>query len=310
MRLGVSASRVGVGSQRYDNVLHFLCSRFPHVHDWPERLLRGDVLDACQQALSGHEPCRPGMLIWYWRSPAPEPRVPFELDLLHQDEYLVVVDKPHFLPVTPGGRHLHETALLRLTKQLGISTLAPLHRLDRETAGVLVFTVQPSTRGAYSALLRQHQVHKVYEAVASWRPDLLLPLSCSHRLGSGAGAGFMQTQLEPGPANAHMTLQLIQRLAAPQNHEWVYLTEKLAYYRLTPRTGRKHQLRAQMNALGLPIAGDRIYPQLWPDTASDQTPDYSRPLQLLAREFSFTDPINGQQRRFVSRRQLALAAYL
>ena len=151
LRDGVAASRVGVGDGRFATLLAFLVARFPAVADWPARLARGDVLDADGRPLAADAPCVAGSLVWYWRDPPPEPRVPFDVELLHQDEHLVVVDKPHFLPVIPSGRHLRETVLVRLRRQLGIATLAPMHRLDRETAGVLVFTVRAGERGAYHA---------------------------------------------------------------------------------------------------------------------------------------------------------------
>ncbi len=292
LRDGVAASRVGVGDGRFPTVLAFLEARFPAVADWPARLARGDVLDAAGRALAAGAPCAAGGLLWYWRDPPPEPRVPFEIEVLHRDEYLVVVDKPHFLPVIPSGRHLRETALVRLRRQLGIATLAPMHRLDRETAGVLVFTVRAQDRAAYHALLRERDVHKVYEAIAPWRGDLALPLVARHRLQKPDGAGFMQVRVVPGEPNAEALVELIER------------DGDNARYRLTPRTGRTHQLRVQMNALGIPIAGDRIYPALWPEPAPDAPPDWSQPLQLLAREIAFTDPVTGEPRRFASRRHL------
>jgi tRNA pseudouridine32 synthase/23S rRNA pseudouridine746 synthase len=306
MRDGVGASRVGIGSDRFASVLDFLVQRFPAVLDWPARLARGDVLDADGQPLAAEARCATGMLLWYWRVPPPEPRVPFEIELLHQDAHLVVVDKPHFLPVIPGGRHLHETALVRLRKQLGIATLAPMHRLDSDTAGVLAFTVQPASRDAYHALLRGRQVHKVYEAIAPWRAELALPLLCRHRLERPRDSGFMQMQVVPGEPNAETTIALIERLP----HSPEASGTALAHYRLVPLTGRQHQLRAQMSALGLPIVGDRIYPVLRPPLAPQEAPDYARPLQLLARELSFVDPISGQPRSFRSCRRLSLTAGL
>jgi tRNA pseudouridine32 synthase/23S rRNA pseudouridine746 synthase len=244
-----------------------------------------------------------GDLFWYWRDPPPEHPVPGDLDILHQDERLVVVDKPHFLPVTPGGRHLHETALVKLRRATGIATLAPMHRLDRETAGVLAFTVQPATRHAYQAVLRDRQAHKVYEAVAPWRADLALPLVARHRLRERPGDAFMQMEVVEGAPNAETRIDLIARLPeVPDDLDGSH--GPLAHYRLTPVTGRKHQLRAQMAALGLPITGDRIYPTLWPDTPPGAVPDFRRPLQLLARELAFTDPVTGQARHFTSRRRL------
>ena len=297
LRDGVGASRVGVGAGRFASVLDFLAARFPAVADWPARLARGDVLDDQGRLLASDSACAPGMLLWYWRDPPPEPRIPFEIELLHRDEHLVVVDKPHFLPVIPGGRHLLETVLVRLRHHLGIATLAPMHRLDRDTAGVLAFTVQPATRHAYQSLLRDRAVHKVYEAIAPWRADVALPVVSRHRLQQRPGAAFMQMQVVPGEPNAETFVELIARIES----------SGLAHYRLTPHTGRKHQLRAQMSALGLPIVGDRLYPDLLPAPEPAAAPDYTQPLQLLARELGFTDPITGQRRCFTSRRHLLLA---
>jgi tRNA pseudouridine32 synthase / 23S rRNA pseudouridine746 synthase len=182
LRDGVAASRVGVGDGRFASVLHFLAARFPAVADWPDRLARGDVLDDRGRPLAATSPCRLGDQLWYWRDPPPEAPVPGDLRLLHQDEHLVVVDKPHFLAAIPGGRHLRETALVRLRRQTGIATLAPMHRLDRETAGVLAFIVRPQDRHAYQQLLRGRGVDKVYEAVAPWRAALERPCVVRHRL--------------------------------------------------------------------------------------------------------------------------------
>lgn len=303
-RDGVAPSRVGVGAGHFASVIDFLVARFPAVVDWPGRLARGDVLDVAGQPLRADAACPPGTLIWYWRDPPPERRIPFEIDLLHADEHLVVVDKPHFLPTLPGGRHLQETVLVRLKRQTGIATLAPMHRLDRDTAGVLVFTVQPQARDAYQSLLRDRRVHKVYEAVAPWWAELALPSVCRHRLAQRAGAHFMQMQVVPGEPNAETLIELIEVLAPSQRAATTQPPGVLAHYRLTPTTGRKHQLRAQLSALGLPLIGDRLYPALLPDLPADAEPDYTQPLQLLAREFAFRDPFSGEQRCFRSRRRL------
>ena len=312
LRDGVSASRVAVTAGPWATLADFLTHRLRGATDWPARLASGAVLDAGGQPVAADAPCVPGALLWYWRSPAPEPRVPFEIDVLHQCDQLVVVDKPHFLPVTPGGRHLQETVLVRLKRLLGIATLAPMHRLDRETAGVLAFTVQPAQRAAYQALLRDHQVHKVYEAIAPWRADLALPLVCRNRLDTRPGS-FMQMQVVDGvlncpsdsPPNVETLIELVQRIA-PAAASAGAPPGPLALYRLTPRTGRRHQLRVQMDALGLALVGDRIYPQLWPEPAPDAPPDYSQPLQLLARTLAFTDPLSGEARCFTSLRRLLL----
>ena len=299
LRDGVSASRVAVSAKPGATLADFLAARLPAATDWPERLARGEVLDAQGQPVAPDAACVPGQVLWYWRAPPPEPAPPEDIAVLHQCEHLVAVDKPHFMSVTPGGRHLHQTVLVRLKRLLGIATLTPMHRLDRETAGVLLFIVRPQDRHAYQTLLREREVHKVYEAVAPWRDGLVFPLDCIDRLIEPAGDDFMQMQVQPGEPNAQTRIELIRRLG-PE------LDPDLAHYRLLPLTGRKHQLRMHLNGLGLPIVGDRIYPRLWPEPPLGAAPDWSNPLQLLAREIAFTDPVTGQARAFSSRRRLAL----
>ena len=111
----------------------------------------------------------------------------------------------------------------------------------------------------------------------------------------------MQVQVVAGEPNAETQIELIGRLASSGAQAC-----PLALYRLIPLTGHRHQLRAQLKHLGLPIVGDRIYPTLWPEPPPGVAPGYSNPLQLLARELAFIDPVSGQTRRFVSRRRLAL----
>ena len=304
MRDGVNASRVAVAAGPWATVAAFLQARMPMVPDWPARLLQGLVLDAQGQALQADAAAHAGAVLWYWRQPPPERRVPFEVELLFQDEQLVIVDKPHFRSVTPGGQHLHETVLVRMKRQLDISTLVPMHRLDRETAGVMAFVVQLQSRNAYQGLLREQQVHKVYEAVAPWRAELQLPQVHSSRLVSQDGDGFMQMLTLPGEPNAHTRIELIQRWLATDAAGGNDAAQTLAHYRLTPLTGRKHQLRVHLSELGMPIVGDRIYPRLWPQPPAGAVPDYAQPLQLLARELAFTDPLTGHPRHFVSRRRL------
>ena len=311
-RDGVSASRLAVTPGPWATVAEFLGARLRPGIDWPARMVQGDVLDLHGRTLAADAPCTPGQVLWYWRSLPPECRVPFELELLHCDEHLVVVDKPHFLASIPGGRYLQETVQVRLRRLLGNDDLMPLHRLDRETAGVLMFSARPASRNAYHALLREQRLHKVYEAVAPWRTDLVLPLTARHRLQDPPDARHLPTQVVAGEPNAQTQIELLRRLGRAPAEAFAevsarQLAPELACYRLTPLTGRRHQLRAQLNALGLPIVGDRIYPRLWPAPAADTPPDYSQPLQLLAREVAFTDPLSGAPRRFVSARRLALA---
>ena len=293
-RDGVGASRVSVHGRHWDRAEDFLNHRLPRVRDWADRLAQGLVVDAQGRAVSAHRPCLAGETLWYWRDVPQETPIPFALEVLFQDDYLVVVDKPHFLPAIPSGRYVRETVLVRARHQLGLSTLAPVHRLDRETAGVMVLSVQPHTRAAYHQLMREHRMHRQYEALAPWDERLASTQTVACCLQERPGQSFMQMEVVPGPANAITDITLLQRFADQ------------GLYGLAPRTGRKHQLRAQMSHLGLPIVGDRIYPTLWPYSASAQTGDWESPLQLLARSISFEDPITGQHRHFVSQRRLNL----
>lgn len=299
-RDGVSASTVATPSGPWPTMLDFLAERIPAVsrEDWARRMGQGEVLDAQGKPVQPEAPFQRQTRLHYWRSLPFEHRVPFEEGIVFQDEWLLVADKPHFLPVTPKGRYIQETLLVRLKRRTGIDTLTPMHRIDRETAGLVVFTIQPHTRHAYQSLLRDHQIEKVYEAIAPWRPDLSWPLRRQSRLQESA-ANFMAMEEIEGTPNADTLIEPIDLpMDAPSDGRgW-------ARYRLTPRTGQKHQLRAHLCALGMPIANDQIYPELQPAPAADEAPDFSRPLQLLAKSLRFTDPITGQLRNFESRLRL------
>ena len=296
-RDGVSASTVATPHGPWATVLDFLSERIPAVarDDWAQRMSRGEVLDAQGQPLPPHAPFRPQTRLHYWRALPFEHPVPFEEGIVFQDDWLVVADKPHFLPVTPKGRYLQETLLVRLKRRTGIDTLVPMHRIDLETAGLVAFTIRPHTRAAYQGLLRDRQVEKTYEAIAPWRSDLRAPVRRLSRLQQGAH--FMAMEEVDGEPNAETWIEPLGELSSAPG--W-------GRYRLRPLTGQKHQLRAHLCAMGMPIANDRIYPTLRPAPAPHEAPDFSRPLQLLARELSFKDPITGESRRFESR--LALDA--
>jgi len=291
-RNGVGPSCVALPSGPWRTLAEFLAQRFPAIGhgEWLARMQRGEVLDAQGRPLSPDAAYRAQDKIFYYRMLAQETPIPFEATVLYQDDYLVVADKPHFLPVTPAGRYVQETLLVRLKRQLGIDTLTPAHRIDRDTAGLVLFTVQPHTRNLYQTLFRERSVRKHYEAIAPYRADLALPLRYRSRLIESPA--FMQMQEVDGPPNAETAVSLIERHG------------DLARYALQPVSGQKHQLRAHMAALGIPILNDRIYPHLYPDEGVEQ--DYSRPLQLLAKSVVFLDPLSGAERIFESRFALTL----
>lgn len=298
VRDGVSPSAVAVTPGAWSTVVEFLSQRLPALSeaDWARRCEDGLVVMATGQALQPTDPVEPlwrrHERIYYWRSLPHEPRVPHEAQVLFQDSHIVVADKPHFLPVVPTGRYVQETLLVRLRKQLGLDTLTPMHRLDRETAGLVLFSIRPTERNAYQTLFRDRQVHKIYQAVAPWRPDLSFPKVVENRLQDGHH--FMTVVSAPGQPNARTAIDLLE-------HD---RDKGLGLYELRPSTGQRHQLRVHLSELGLPILHDRIYPTLLPQDECLSGFDVQEALQLLACTLAFTDPITGEHREFNSQRSL------
>ena len=278
-------------------IAHFLVQQFPAIsaHEWSHRIATGNVVDEYGVAVTPKRAFKAGLRIFYYRALETEPRIPFDEVILFQDEQLVVVDKPHFLPVIPSGRYLQETLLVRLKRKLGIDTLVPIHRIDRGTAGVIVFSVQESTRGKYQQLFATRDVRKTYEAIAPINRALQFPLM--HESCLAPDEHFMRMKEIAGEANSQTHFEMIREL-----------TPTLALYRLRPITGRKHQLRVHCAALEIPIMNDPMYPTFLPEPARDAPEDFSKPLQLLARAVEFIDPVTGAVRAFTSARQLELLA--
>lgn len=299
MRNGVKASYLFLPhdvrhSER--TLLEFLCVRFSFITEqaWRARLNSGFVLAQDGTILNEDAPYRAGEKIYYYReiSRADEPRIPFDEQILHIDEHLIVVAKPHFLPVIPSGRFLQETLLTRLRlrpelQHLNVADITPIHRLDKDTAGVMLFSHNRATRGAYQSLFQFKQVNKVYEAIAPTRVDLNYPLEVASRLQRHA-EHFYLTEQVTGEPNAFTTIELIDNRGAH------------SLYRLHPTTGKKHQLRVHMMGLGMPLLNDGLYPVALPMDVVD----YEKPLKLLARSIRFVDPITQQERRFESQLQL------
>lgn len=249
----------------------------------------GEVVGADGRPVAPDAPFEPGMFVWFHRELPEEVPVPFPLHVVHRDEHIVVVDKPHFLATTPRGTHVAETALARLRRELGLPTLSAAHRLDRLTAGLVLFTVRPEERGRYQTLFRDRRVRKEYEAVAPYDPGLALPRTVRSRIVKERGVPAAREV--PGEPNAVTRVDLVEHRAG----------DGLARYRLVPETGQTHQLRVHMSALGVPILGDPLYPVV---TGPVPAGDFRRPLQLLARTLEFTDPVTGAEHRFSSRRVL------
>jgi tRNA pseudouridine32 synthase/23S rRNA pseudouridine746 synthase len=270
-------------------VLDCLCARFPQIprETWLQRMARGLVQDAEGRPLGPQAPYREALRVQYFREIANEREIPFEASVLHCDEHILIADKPHFLPVMPAGDYAEQTLLTRLVRETGNPHLAPLHRIDRHTAGLVLFSTNPQTRGLYQALFRERRIDKAYQAIAGALPQHEFPLRRQSRLEKGEP--FFRMCEVPGEPNSETLLEVLERRG------------ELWRYRLWPITGKQHQLRVHMAALGAAIANDSFYPVLYDEKGVD---DFSRPLKLLAQELRFADPLSGAVRQFSSRIEL------
>lgn len=282
------ASTVHLPAGAWATVLDGLCAQFGAIDraQWLDRIARGRVLDGQGTPITPQTPYRAGMRIHYYREVADEQPLPFIETMLHADAHLVVADKPHFLPVIPAGGFVEQTLLRRLMHRLGNPDLVPLHRIDRATAGLVLFSANPASRAAYQALFRERRIDKRYEALAPALPSQVFPLSRRSRI--VAGEPFFRMHEVDGEPNSETRIDVIER------------GEERWRYALWPVSGKKHQLRVHMAALGAPIVGDTLYPAL----AEKSADDYGRPLKLLAHSLAFVDPLSGELRRFESRLML------
>lgn len=291
--MGISPYRAKVTmppmEQPYPSVLEFLVGRFPRVgrSRWERRIAQGKVLGEDGSPITSATGYAPQKRIFYFRELDDEREIPFAEEILFQNGEILVACKPHFLPVTPGGAYLEQSLLHRLRTSTGIHDLVPLHRIDRETAGIVLFSVNPRTRGRYGGLFREGSIEKRYEAVSAapvepGRTEWLV----ENRLVQGDP--WFTMRKEEGAPNARSLVRLVEQ------------KNGLARFELTPITGKTHQLRVHMSGLGLQILHDRLYPKLQPIGPDD----FDRPLQLLARRVRFRDPLTGRALEFESRRRL------
>ncbi|BDU02531.1 pseudouridylate synthase [Nocardia sputorum] len=250
-----------------------------------ELLHAGGIVDL-SGPIAPDAPYVPGGAVWFHRDLPEETVVPFDIPVVHRDDDLLVVDKPHFLATIPRGQHILQTALVRLRRELDLPDLVPAHRLDRVTAGLVLFVINPARRGAYQTMFHKRTVRKEYEAIARFDPDLALPRVVRSRIIKEKQV--LAAQEVPGEPNAETEVELLEH------------RDGLGRYRLRPHTGRTHQLRLHMNSLGIPILGDDFYPAL----TDKPVDDFTRPLQLLAASLEFTDPVTREPRRFETTRTL------
>jgi len=270
-------------------LIDYLAAHFSHISltNWQRRFDSGLISLERGEPLKHDSPYLAGQTILYYRQVENEPIIPFEPNILHLDEHLLVVDKPHFLPVIPSGRYVSQTLLAKLRnhpdlQQLAVNDISPLHRLDKDTAGVMLLSVNPSSRACYHALFADRHIHKTYHAIAPTRSDLSYPFHIHSRL--ERGEPFFLTKTAQGEPNAHTMIELIENNGA------------FSLYRLTPVTGKKHQLRVHMASLGMPLLNDNFYPTVKTQGSSD----FAKPLKLLAKSIAFIDPLTNELRDFNS----------
>ncbi len=274
----------------YPSLLEFLSERFPSVtaETWAQRITQGKVLDEAGHPLTPDFGYAPGRQIRYFREVAAEPVIPFAESILYEDDELLVACKPHFLPVTPGGRYVNECLLNRLRLKTNNGNLAPLHRIDRETAGIVLFSVNPGSRDRYGELFRRGGAEKSYEALSRGVPPPgTTGWFVENRIVQGEP--WFRMSVAPGTVNARSRINLVA------------VRGELARFQLQPLTGKTHQLRLHMSGLGFRIANDRLYPELQPESPDD----FRNPLQLLAKMIRFQDPVTGTAREFISPRELS-----
>ena len=270
------------------SIYDFLIEKFPQISSeiWLRRIEQKKIFDENCNTIDRHTAYRPDSKIYYYRELEHEIAVPFKEQILFQNEHLLVVDKPHFLAVSPTGRYVKETLLVRLKQQLNNADISPIHRLDRETAGVMLFSLQPNTRAIYHQLFQNHQVQKTYHAIAPYNPDLNFPLNYQSRIVKGDP--FFVMREVAGQVNSFTEIDILK------------VHESLALYELKPISGKQHQLRVHMAALGIPILNDSFYPNV--QFKNDN--DFSMPLQLLAKSIQFIDPISKHEVEYQSAQNL------
>ena len=293
---GISPSKVFLGNteKTYLYVIDFLVDRFPSISkdEWLARMEQSLVLDQDGIPLSSHAVYSSNTYIYYYRQVEHEEPIPFEEIIIYQDDHLLIADKPHFLPVTPGGHYLQETLLVRLKNKTGLQDLSPIHRIDRETAGLVAFSKKAQDRNLYQALFRERAVEKGYEAIAPYRHELSNQFPIHYQSRLEESEVFIQMHEVPGESNSDTVIHLME------------IKGLWAKYQLQLGSGKKHQLRVHMSALGIPIKNDLIYPELQAHVKTGH--DFSQPLQLLAKELRFKDPITGLEHYFSSQQALHL----
>ncbi len=277
--------------QPLPSLLDFLEAHFPRVGRdvWVECLQTDKIFDEEGRVVILSTPYRINARLQYFREVKAEPRIPFQEHILYEDDNILLADKPHFLPVTPTGTAVNECLLHRLMQRTSNPALVSVHRLDRATAGLVLFCKRPEKRKDYYALFSEGRIDKQYQAVASLPTDENRNQWLVESRIEASGEWILHHNVA-GKINARSSIKLLAK------------NDTLGHFLLSPITGKTHQLRLHMGLIGSQILHDKFYPQLQPET---QNVDYKQPLQLLAKSLAFTDPVSGIQFNFKSQQRLA-----
>lgn len=279
---GVNPSCIYLPNVEDETVFDFFCNSFPHIKpsDCQQRFEQKEVRFETGEIVSLNTPFIKGAKIYYYRELPSEIKVPFNEKVLFENERFLIVDKPHFLPVAPSGNYLHETLIVRLRKNLKQDDLELCHRLDRETAGLVLVIKQKEYRASYHRLFSERKIKKIYHAISTLPPDTMkFPIEKKSSIVKSQPFFLMRENSSVESSSSSISESKIELLERGV---------KRALYKLTPKTGKKHQLRVHMASVGLPILNDSFYPKL----INKDSNDFSKPLQLLAKSLSFVDPFD------------------
>jgi tRNA pseudouridine32 synthase / 23S rRNA pseudouridine746 synthase len=277
------------GDGEFVTVYEFMLFRFPRIAEpvWRERIEHNKVRFDDGELIRLATPYQKGRRICYYREVINEAKIPFEEAVIFENDDFLVADKPHFLPVHPTGEYVNETLVTRLRTKYGYEELGNAHRIDRATAGLVLCVKSRAKRGLYQQLFKEGAVKKIYLAAGKLplEPD---PVHWHIQARMEPRDHFHMQIVPDGPPNSESFIDLIGR------------RDGIGLFRLQPVTGKKHQLRVHLCAIGAAILNDPLYSD-YSDADGD---DYDRPMQLLAQHLEFTDPVTGKQMEFTSKLSL------
>ncbi|WDE95897.1 pseudouridine synthase [Lentisphaera profundi] len=269
--------------------LDFFNHTFPQIpaETWIARFQEGKITDLEQKAIPLQSAYQGNRHLIYYREVEDETPIPFEGKILFEDENLIVVDKPHFLPIHPAGPYVKETLVYRLRESQNNPHIAPLHRIDRLTAGLVLFSKNIDARRPYQMLFSERLIEKTYLAISKGETPQQKSWHLHNRI--VPGDPWFLSAIGSGEPNSESFIEFIDQ------------QQDLIKFKLKPVSGKKHQLRLHLASIGYPILHDPLYP----DFTSKPPDDYAKALQLLAQSISFIDPLSKKKMSFQSELKLS-----